>query len=162
MLENSPQNVKLTFDQLQQIDVAEKRLAHLQIEVSLATKLLTETRLDCEKVTKEKIYQEGLLADINSQLSSATLKHDKLLEDIKASEGILNSNTEKSVTIGLANEKKEKDLNERESKIIEREIEHSKKEKDFITNSNNLSKEKSLVENAKGAFLKATESITWK
>ena len=86
-MQTSPnENVKLTFEQMQQIDVVEKRLANLQIEVSLATKLLTETRLDSERLTKERIYQNGLLSDLLRKVEEADLKYGKLLEDIKTSE----------------------------------------------------------------------------
>ena len=76
---------------------------------------------------------------------------------------VLNSNTEKSGIVGIANEKKEKELIDRESKFKVLEIAHAEKEKEFMNEFNRSFKGKVLLlKTRKSAFLKAIESITWK
>jgi hypothetical protein len=84
MIDTPNENVKLTFDQLQAIDVTEKRLANLESEVNIATKSLRVAKLDADRATKENIYQNELLAIVTAQVAEKQNRATQLDEQILA------------------------------------------------------------------------------
>lgn len=155
------ENVKLTFDQLQQIDTVEKRLVNLQSEISIGRDNLTAIRLECEKVTKERLYQEELLAEITKNVEVIQGKHTDVLNDLQStSDTLLEVNKKIGETTDL-HTKKETALVEKENKIKEQEEELNKKVEDFTNKSSRLLEDQLSIKTAKDAFLKATETVVW-
>lgn len=62
-------NVKLSLEQLQQLEIVETRLGNLNAEIKIATKALIAANNDCSRITKEKDYQQTLLDSILSQIA---------------------------------------------------------------------------------------------
>lgn len=110
-------NVKLTFDQLQAIDTTEKRLANLQTEVSVAVSNLTAARLDAERVTKERIYQDDLLKSVTEKVKELQARHDVLLSNIQTGNAILSDNAAKAAAITAESEAKLVELDNKETAL---------------------------------------------
>jgi hypothetical protein len=134
MLNQETENVKLTFEQLRQIDVVQKRLSNLESEITIATKNLNALKKDTDRIYKEKMYQEELLANLTTQTDTKKLELIKLGESITEHSNILNKliteykeHTEK-MTIekdehsvkGERISKKEIELNEKSSELNEK------------------------------------------
>lgn len=162
MIETPSKNVELTFEQLQQIDVVQKNLANLHNETSIATKLLIVTRKDTEKATKEKVYQEELLADLKIKTEVAEDKLKKVLSALESSEITLKDNIEKAKTVGIANETKNQELYKKEIEIKVSEEQYQKNVEDFNIKFNQLLEDQLSINTAKNAFLKAIETVKWK
>ena len=161
MLFGTEKNVELTFEQLQQIDVHKKILANLESEVLNAQKVLAGTKLECERAIKDLAYRNDLLAEIEPKIES---KRDEL-QELNRMVGEINAVKEKQEEeIRTANKimsDKEQELRERDAKLSISEQEHNKKVEEHNKKSDELSRHSELVENAKSAFLKATETVKW-
>ncbi len=116
-------NVKLTFDQLQQIDAAQKRLANIQTEVSVALKVLTEKRLELEQVLKDKDYQEGLLGEVTAKVATITFTLKQLESNVLEKTDLLNHLLDTINTERVSHETKTAEFQEREIKLIAKEQE---------------------------------------
>lgn len=160
MIENTEANVKLTFEQLQQIDVTQKRLANLANEVNIASKKLNEERALCERVTKERMYQEELLADLTAKVGELKSHHFELNGHVQVSSELLVTNTQKAQEIATMSEQKLMELKEREDKLTSDERDFVEKKKEFNADFNKLSEDKVLVQSAKNVIKNAIESIT--
>ena len=161
MLFGTEKNVELTFEQLQQIDVHKKILANLESEVLSAQKVLAGTKLECERAIKDLAYRNDLLSEIEPKIKS---KRDEL-QELNRMVGEINAVKEKQEEeIRTANKimsDKEQELRERDAKLSISEQEHNKKVEEHNKKSDELSKHKEMVETAKNAFLKATETVKW-
>jgi hypothetical protein len=128
MIETTQDNPKLTFDQLQAIDVVEKRLANLESEVNIATKSLRIAKLDADRATKENIYQNELLAIVSAQVIEKQTKATALDEEIIAKSTQLSEIQSQFVEITNKKTAQEMELKEKEDKASAKELELTKKE----------------------------------
>lgn len=147
MINEGNDNVKLTFDQLQAIDVVEKRLGNLQSEINIATKNLTALKKDTDRIYKEKTYQEELLANLTKQTEDKTKEISDLKANITEHTAMLNNvlaeykdHTEKIAT-GKADHsaredmilKKETELAEKSEELNGKLTEHQNNVSDFFS-----------------------------
>lgn len=86
MIDEPTKNPELSFDQLQAIDVVQKRLSNLEAEIAIAAKNLSIEKKEVVKATKEREYQEELLAKLNAQVPALQAEKDKIEAAVKAGE----------------------------------------------------------------------------
>ena len=119
---NQTSNATLTFDQLQAIDVAQKRLSNLESEIVNAAKVLKGTKMECDRAVKEKTYQEELLGTLTIQTVEAKKQLDETktsLLDVSYKLDDLNKELKTKTT---EQTKKDTELTTREDKISSQEI----------------------------------------
>jgi chromosome segregation ATPase len=139
---NTTSNVKLTLEQLQQIDAVQTQLSNLNTQLSVATKNLKVITNDSNRLAKERISAETLLADLTTQNETLTKKVEVLTKthnDTQTANTILES---EMVAKKAVHDKRETDLNNREAKIAE-------KEKQLSEQGSAIGREKVLFENDK-------------
>ena len=157
---NSPtENVKLTFEQLQQIDVVQKQLANLQSEINIASKSLNVLKKDCDKVTKERIYQEELLSNLTVDVKKVEDRLGELTKERDTAIAQLDKAREETTKLNSSNCKKDLELKDRENKLQKEEEDLEKKVADFNIKSNQLLKEQDDLKNKKSILSKAIEQI---
>ena len=135
-------NVKLTLEQLQQIDAVESKLAELNTQLAVATKNLKVITNDSNRLAKERIAAETLLADLTTQNETLKKSVDSLTETLNSTR-TANTNLESEMVAKKSvHDKRETDLNNREVKIAE-------KEKQLSEQGSAIGREKVLFENDK-------------
>jgi len=122
MIETPNENVKLSFDQMQAIDLTQKRLSILESEIAVCQKVLRGTKLESDRAIKEKAYQNELLDSVNKQLSEKQSILSKLDEEI-----LVKSNEKAQLLSYVANnkdaqEKREMELKDKEDKVVALEV----------------------------------------
>ena len=139
---NETSNVKLTLEQLQQIDAVESKLAELNTQLAVATKNLKVITNDSNRLAKERIAAETLLADLTTQNETLKKSVDSLTETLNSTR-TANTNLESEMVAKKSvHDKRETDLNNREVKIAE-------KEKQLSEQGSAIGREKVLFENDK-------------
>lgn len=159
--DNQEDNVKLTGEQLKQIEVVQLRLANLQNEIFIAGKILSETKALCIRENKEKEYQTELLTDLISKISSKKSEYENLLRMIPETQTILDKIKKDTREIDLNNNAKKIELDEMEIFLTRKENSLLKKEEDLKSKQTKTEEDRKLLELAKNAFKKAVESVTW-
>ena len=120
---NETSNVKLTLEQLQQIDAVESKLAELNTQLAVATKNLKVITNDSNRLAKERISAETLLADLTTQNETLKKNVDTLTETLNSTR-TANTNLESEMVAKKAvHDKRETDLNNREAVITNKEKE---------------------------------------
>lgn len=154
--------IKLTPEQEASLATYQLRLANLENEISIASRNLRVIKQDTEKIVKEKIYQQELydqakaqaekesekLATINSEVGTAQIELDKITE------------LHKTTTLQIEFERKE--IADRETVLSASESSLKNEQDYFNIKSSQLLEEQNAVNTAKEAFLKATETVSWK
>jgi len=161
MIDTPNDNVKLTLEQMHQIDVVEKRLAVLKNEITISQNLLMGTRMEIDRATKEKEYQEELLFSLQNQVEDFSNKKDILINEINSSIEINDKLKEESAKINNENYIKISEINSRQSELESKEENFNKRMEDFNIKSSQLLEDQLSIKTAKDAFLKATEAVTW-
>lgn len=141
-MEQPEPNAKLTFDQLQAIDVTQKRLANLESEVNIATKSLKVAKLDADRATKENLYQNELLGIVTAQVAEKQKKSTELDEQILEKSNELGTISQKVAEFTSKQTIKEMELKDREDKVFAKELQLSNQ-------GNALGKERIILENDK-------------
>ena len=114
-------NVKLTLEQLQQIDAVESKLAELNTQLAVATKNLKVITNDSNRLAKERIAAETLLSDLTTQNETLKKSVDTSTETLNSTR-TANTNLESEMVAKKSvHDKRETDLNNREVKIAEKE-----------------------------------------
>lgn len=122
-------NPKLTSEQTQAIEETKLRLINLESEIVIANKNLKGIRSETEKITKERVYQEELLAVVIPQLKIKQEKCIELGEEIIQKTAQLN-NMLNEIQIVVAEQKNKSDkLEERENILNTKQSEFIEKEK---------------------------------
>jgi len=141
MLNQETENVKLDFEQLQKIDVVQKRLANLESEINIASKNLTALKKDTDRIYKEKTYQEELLADLTSKTDDKKLQSSKLDESITEHTAMLNKiieeykeHKEKITTEKIESSNREEMISKKEAELDEKSKELNEKLVEYTNN----------------------------
>lgn len=145
MITQETDNVKLTFDQLQAIDTAQKRLAVIESEITNAQKVLKGTKMESDRAVKELAYHEELLAD----LTAKTEAKNKELIDVKEN---LNTASEKCDALNKEIKEKEAEQFKKTVELDEREATIAKKEKELSEKGSALGKQEIILNNDKATF----------
>lgn len=161
MIKESSKNVELTFDQLQQIDVVKKQLANLESEIVTATKVLKGTKLECDRVLKEKSYQEELLNEKDTRVNQLEQQKNDLIAEINTFATTLDDIKEQTKILNEEHYQKTTDLIAREKAITNSEAMLTKKVEDITQKANKLVEDQLAINTAKEAFSKASETVVW-
>jgi septal ring factor EnvC (AmiA/AmiB activator) len=121
MLDAPTGNIKLTLEQLQQLDMFNDRLANIQNEIKSANKILTAAKNDCDRITKERDYQQTLLDKVNQDLEEKQAKVTALDETHAALSTAITELDAEIKRKRAAMEEKAKVLKEREDAAEKRE-----------------------------------------
>jgi predicted nucleic acid-binding Zn-ribbon protein len=162
MIITPTENTKLQPDQLTQLEEFQKRLSNLEIENVSAAKILKVSKSDLEKVVKERLYQEELLAKLEKQTEEKTKELEDLNGKCEVSKKTLESDSHQLDEIKMALTEQKSQLEEKERVLISREKDVEEKENKANLFVEEVLKEKSAVEEAKKAFVKAVEFVVWK
>jgi chromosome segregation ATPase len=161
MIDSPNENTKLTFDQLQQIDVTQKQLANLQGEITNAIKTLKGIKMEIERATAERKYQEQLFAELEPKIKEAQSHHSLLITDIENGKKTLNETYEKVHVLEDEYKKKSDSLDENINKHRLDVEEHQKKVEEHNAQITKLESDKLAVKSAKDAFSKVIEGLPW-
>lgn len=142
---NESANVKLTLEQLQQIDVVEQKLAGLNTQVSVATKNLKVISNDTIRFAREIEAQKPVLETLTTQVEDKKKEVETLQANIVERTAMLNQ---------LLSEYKEHTnlIAKEQSEHNERETEISSKEQQISKQGNALGIERIMLENDKNDF----------
>lgn len=162
MIISPESNVKFTDEQTKAIELAQGRLVVIQNEFLIAQKALKQANSDTLATTKERLYQEELLAKLEESAKPLEEKLSTLRSQVIESEDILKTNIENARIVGEENEKLSASLTKRESVVSELESSLKDKEKDLNIKLTQLSEEQLKIAKAKDAFSKAIETVSWK
>ena len=128
MTETPAENVKLSFEQLQAIDTTQKRLAVLESEIAIATKVLKGTKLECDRATKEIAYKNELLDSVNLQVKTVEdnlISLNETLANTREELAKVNSEISTKSSVQTA---KDMEFKDREDGIVAKELALSNKE----------------------------------
>lgn len=114
MINNEENNLKLTHEQLEAIDLANQRLSVIQTETAIATKALNSMRIESQTALKDKTYQEEQLTITIALVATNTSRVNQLNEQIE-----IKVNELASITQNIA--VKADELTLRETSILEKE-----------------------------------------
>lgn len=153
MINSSDKNPELTFDQLQAMDVVQKRLSNLETEISIAQKNLLIEKKEVVKATKEREYQEELLGKLNAEIPLLEEKKEKLEIAIKEMEDYLTRASDEDRMFKTEQTKIESEHVERENSIREKEIK-------LMNQSESLRKEVSEFKVEKEKLLDFKEALS--
>ena len=153
MITQPESNTKLDESQLKAIEETKTRLINLESEISIATKNLRVIKAETESVTKEHIYQVGLLSDIESKLQPKKGELESLEQKIIEKSEELGSLSKESGIIKSQNELKANELNDREAGIVEKE-KNVQNSLNSLADRRNKLEEDTKVFNSKVAKLK--------
>lgn len=134
-MEQPTENVKLSFEQLQAEDVAKKRLANLESEISIATRNLKILKGDTDRATKENIYQNEMLSTVCDQVIDKQNKATKLDEEILEKSAQLNQLLSECKGYGDKIISDKMSLKDREDTVSKREQEVIDKSKKIDENN---------------------------
>ena len=162
MIENQSENVKLTFEQLQQLDTFQKRLDNLKHESDTALRTLSVTKNDLDRLGKDKAYQESLLKEVTENVVKSTAEYTNLLAQIEDSKVTIARNNEEADKIAHKHVAKAQELSEKESSLTESISKHNEDKNMFNSQYEAFSKDKEVVNKAKIALSNAIGLVTWK
>jgi chromosome segregation ATPase len=146
-------NVKLTLEQLQQIDAVETKLAELNTQIAVANKNLRVITNDSNRLAKERISAEALLADLTTQNETLKKSVDSLTETHNKTKTEITNLESEMVAKKAVHDKRETDLNDWEAKSLA--IQNSlNKESAELNNNKVLHENDKVIFNSKVAKLK--------
>lgn len=147
MTNQESSNVKLSVEQLLQIDAFQKTLANLQSEIDIHSKNLQISRNDSVRLGKEVLYLEGVvkglgetrksLEETNERLSNSVAEHQANLSTITAEYSKVKSDISNAL---VELEQQKKDFSDKEAILNSDREELSRK-------MANISEQQSSLEN---------------
>lgn len=162
MIKNSDSsNVVFTDEQTRQLSEWRGRLMTVQEEIRFATDRREALLNEVNELKKQQAYYDGLVTTLGIQVDelkktkeelSTNVKdsHSKLIEHEKFTKTYHESMSDRRAEV----EKLEKEIKEKSIVLTEEIAKHNDR-------TTKLSEQKLLVDRAREAFLKATESVTW-
>jgi chromosome segregation ATPase len=152
MIDNSNENVKLTFEQMQQIDTVQKRLSNIENEVIIAQKNLNVVNKDVLKATREREYQEELISKLNIEIELKTQEKIKLETAVNEMQSYLEEATLKDKE--LKSEHKTKEI-----ELVQKEHELSEKDKTLCAKEEKLTRQESQFSEEKNIFASKVDKL---
>jgi chromosome segregation ATPase len=157
MNDTPTENPKLSFDQLQAINVTQKRLAVLESEIVNATKQLRSTKLEADRATKENIYQNELLSTVSASVVKKNTEATKLDEEILSKKDVLAHLNSEIATKSAEHTTKIMELKDREDKVVATELSTHQREVDILDGRDDLNND---IRNWKDKVAKLKEVIS--
>ncbi len=138
-------NVKLTLEQLQQLEVVETRLGNLQNEIKIGTRQLQAVTNDSVRITKEKEYQQCLLSKLEEQVKVAQGDITRLNEQKLSLSDDLNHAKEELSEVRSSSDRKMAEITE-QVKL------HEAKEAELVTRETSIASAEYNYENRNSAL----------
>lgn len=131
MIDNQtqPNNPILTSEQIKAIEYSKSILLNLESEISIAQKTLKQTKSENEKAIKNKSYQEELLNEVFTKVSTATSKLVEIESQVLEKNAQLNNLLDHIREETVSHETKSNELQDREEKIVIREAQLDEKDR---------------------------------
>ncbi len=158
----STKNVKLSREQLEQLDEYNSRIANLESEFKLISKNIAVAKDDADKAIADRKYRESILNEFDSKIVKAKTEYEELEANITDAKKELADTVKKTKVIAADNLTRHEDLSKREQQVTEREEALNTKEIEYHKKLTELSNEQLSIKKAKDAFEKAIESLVWK
>jgi hypothetical protein len=161
MLKSVGSNIKLTSEQILQLEEWKDRLNVIQDEIKKTEPILEGLRTSIESASKYKISLEKTSSHLEEKVQNLEIKRNSLSEEIKESSKVLaNHSIEMNERLQILSSREEEDrvraqhINEAHEMLSQRENGHKTREQI-------LSERELLVEKAAQALLEATKYVTW-
>lgn len=135
-------NVKLTDEQVKQLDVFNGRMTNIMVEMKGATKAKEALINDCARLGIDKAHQQGLLDSIIAQLEEAQKKLSVISETHVEKSNLLETLNKEIADKTVLMTTKETELKNRETSVAKREQEVEQKESLLNDNIANHSEDK--------------------
>lgn len=161
MIESPTPNVELTFEQLQQIETSKGILRNIEAETAIANKNLSVLQKEVIKATKEREYQEELLAGLQERAAEKDADLASVSEKVAEAAVSLAKVVKESEKLDKDAEKTRTELATREDVVLKAEKDLSEARTDFNKEKGALDKERASIEQAKAAFKSAVLTVTW-
>lgn len=160
---NSPESsVSIDTADVKKIELVQMRLSNLQAEVLYATKRLSTLVEEENKAREAREYAFSEKVKIEQEVEDLRKQKEDLAQAIQIGSDELRSHKSQHETMRDEHTDKQNKLSDREkvvqageNSLANRMVEHSIREKA-------LDEQRSEVENAQQAFLRAIESVSWK
>ena len=161
MITEPHKSVALTFEQLQQIEIAKETLNNLANETEIASRNLVVVKKDVEKAAKERIYQEELLADLGKSLADKQASHEALKQQLSDTANTLSKHQDEIVYINKKHADKASELDARETAISKSEEEIATRLNALKIEENRQKEERVKLDTALKSFSEATKTVVW-
>ena len=161
MITEPSKNVELTFEQLQQIDTVQTRLKNLESEIAIATRNLGIVNKDVVKATKEREYQESLIAGLEKSLADKQASHESLKQQLSDTANTLSKHQDEIVSINKKHTDKASELDARETVISKSEEEIATRLNALKVEENKQQEERVKLDTALKSFSEATKTVVW-
>lgn len=161
MIDAPEASVQLKDEDTKKIELVQIRLSNLQAEVLYATKRLATLVEEENKARDAREYAFSEKVKIEQEVEDLRKQKEDLAHAVQVSTDELRSHQSQHETMRDEHTEKQSKLSDREKvvqagekSLADRMQEHSIREK-------TLDEQRSEVENAQQAFLRALESVTW-
>lgn len=155
-------NVKLTDVQKKQLETFRGRLSNIEAEITIAQGTLQVLKDDVVKATKEKKYLLTDVETLTTQVADLQKQKDEHNSLIVESQNLLRKQADEHAAADKEYTQKKRELSDSSKDLSKKIATHQKNEAVLNDKSKKLSEDRLSVEKAKAAFLKASESVSWK
>lgn len=152
-------NPKLTPEQARSLEEAKTRLLNIETEVSIATKNFKSIKLETERITNEKTYQEGLLEKAMSKVNSLSTEIDTLSSRKETLFGEISAAVGKLSELTASYAQKEIELNEKISVVESRENDLVSHENSLIDREKNIKESELSLQDKHSRIIAFSQSI---
>lgn len=152
-------NVKLTLEQLQQINQVETILGNLQNEIDIVNRNISSAKNDLTRITSEKEYATSQLTEVSAKLKETTTLHEILLTAVEKSKIALSDHSLKSEEISNKMVENMGTMQYEKIALDREKLEHAKNIEKFTEEKNQFAKEKEHLNTVKDLFAKAISSL---
>lgn len=159
MIENSSANIKLTTEQLLQIDIFQKTLANLQSEIEIHSKNLQISRNDSIRLGKERDYLQGLVINLEEKKLELEKQCENISNAVLEYQRKLDTAVSDYKTLKLLQESELSEIELQMKQLNEKKIEIQASEDDLSKKLDKFVEENALLEKKKQILSEALKSI---
>lgn len=162
MVNETSSNVKLSLEQLQQIEAAKQRLTNIEAEVAITKDTLANINKEILTVAKDRKYQEELLASLTADASAKQEQLDTLTSQIAAARETLSEVVGERDGLLKDNADRSAQLDKREAAIATKEQEVSDRLTAVSAEESLQKASRAQIDAAYEAFTTALKAVSWK
>lgn len=161
MLTAPESNIALDDKQTAAIEAAKTRLSLIENEIYIAKQSLNLVNQEITKSTKERIYQEELLAKATEEVGVKNKEVESLSLSVALMEEKIAGLREEESIATAAQRVRENGLAEREHTLSISEKQLADAVHKFTLDSSEIKQDKARILAAKEAFTDAVQAVTW-
>lgn len=161
MISDTSKNVALTFEQLEQIETAKGILKNLEAETIIANRNLSVLQKEVIKATKEREYQEELIAKFSKEAEEKRTELAGVQESFRDTSVSLAKAKGEAETLESKAKDTRADLTKREEAVLKAEKDLSEARTALSKEKDALDLDRAAIERTQAAFKEAALTITW-